>query len=595
MESFDLRGAILAELRAPKHKLTTRRNPPQFCCPRHDDTTPSAWIGDGAWGCHACGFNEHLGTLADALGVARPMQSRGLTVAEYADRKGFTIAKLTEWGVRDGTGKYGDPVVVIPFYDPNGQLLREKHRTAKKTFWGGGSGTYLYGLNILAKASGNLPVILVEGESDCHAAWHRGVLAIGLPGANGWKTEWTPLFDDREVYIWQEPDAAAEQMSARITVDIPTARIILAEPNGAKDLADLFKLTGKGFKAAVQQRMQTAYPAGYKPPAITFDPLLGGTLEAIRKEKLLPIEAVPTPFPSWNQRCGGAGGGIGLARGWHLTLAGNTGQGKSLVALNLGASAVRAGESVCFVSLEMTQSELATRFMAIMAGSPVFRMEQGKFFDLEAHLAAEKILQGVFDQTGGVMRVNRNTLSDLDKITEAILHEWEYHGCRFIIVDYLQLAYVKQAKNDIERITAVSNAIRRVAAEQKIITVGLSQFNRETSKDRERPPSPQGLYGGSALENDSHQVLLLNHTSFQRDEMLSNARTELMLAKNRHGGQMNIPILIDFRTLRVSEINLTPRVFDPPPPTDPGEAWEPADGQPDLSFDPPSEDLKDAA
>lgn len=591
MESFDLRGKILVALRAPKYKLTKNSKAPQFCCPRHEDKTPSGWIGDGAWGCYACGFHENLATLALELGIEVPPRAKGLTMAEYAERKGFSTAKLTAWGVRDGTGQFGEPIVVIPCYDADGNLLRERHRVPKKTFWGKGSGTYLYGLNVLAKHPANRPVILVEGESDCHAGWHAGFCVVGVPGASLWKSEYAALFGDREVYIWQEPDVAASGMVAKITADLPLARIILAEPGGPKDIAELFELTGTGFKAALQQRMTGAYPAGHKPPAITFDALLGGTLEAIRLAKLLPIEAVPTPYPSWNERCGDGGGGIGLARGWHLTVAGNTGQGKSLVALNLGMAAVQAGESVCFVSLEMTQSQLATRFMAMVTGRPVYRLEQGKSFDINAHIAAEHALQDIFDATGGVMRVNRNNLSDLDKITEAILHEWEFHGCRYVIVDYMQLAYVNQAKNDLDRITAVSSAIRRLAAEQKIITVGLSQFNRETSKDKERPPAPQGLMGGSALENDSHQVLLLNHASFQKDEETRTARTELMLAKNRHGGQVNIPILMDFQTLRVKEMGGAPPAMPIPalPPLDAGEAWEPEHEALDLSFDPPPE------
>jgi hypothetical protein len=36
---------------------------------RHTDSTSSAWLGDHAWGCSACGFIESLATLADALGI----------------------------------------------------------------------------------------------------------------------------------------------------------------------------------------------------------------------------------------------------------------------------------------------------------------------------------------------------------------------------------------------------------------------------------------------------------------------------------------------------------------------------------------------
>ncbi len=556
MEAYDLRGAILAALAPARFKLNRKAKPNTFCCPRHDDRTPSAWIGDNAWGCHACGFTESLNSLAEEIGVAVPERAaRGLTVKDYAERKGFSAVNLAKWGVRDGVGKYGDPVVIIPYLNANGNLLREKHRTPKGTFWAGEKGaTFLYGLNILAKGPSDLRVLLVEGESDCHAAWHKGILALGVPGATAWKSEWASVLRGRDLYVWQEPDDAGAKFVARITADFPDARVIVADPEGAKDVAELFKATGAGFKKALEARMADAVSASQRPPEVPFDALLGGTLDAIKREKLAPIDAVPTPFPSWNAACRGAGGGVGLARGWHITLAGNTGQGKSLVALNIGAAAILAGEHVGFVSLEMSQSELATRVLAIVSGENVRALEQGHEFHEETFDRACRAIAEIHERTGGALYVNRHPLSDLEKIEDAVRYLHEYQGCRYMIVDYMQLAAVKHARNEIERITEVSHSIRRLAAELKSVTVGLSQYNRETSKDKDRAPTPQGLHGGSALENDSHQVLLLDHTSYQRDALANSATTKLLLAKNRHGSQAMIEMRYNYRDLSVVEI-----------------------------------------
>jgi len=586
MESYDLRGAILSALANSNRKLNRRANPQTFCCPRHEDGTPSAWIGDNAWGCHACNFTESLTTLAGELGIALPERIvRGLTVKDYAERKGFSEVNLAKWGVHDGTGKFGDPVVVVPYLAADGTVLREKHRTHKGTFWAPGTGTYLYGLNHLANRAADTPVLLVEGESDCHAAWTKGILAIGVPGASGWKSEWKSLLAGHPIYCWQEPDDAGGKLVAKIAADFPDVRVIVAEPDGAKDVADLFKATGAGFKKALDARMAAAVPANRRPPDVPFDAILGGTLDAIKRDKLSPIDAVPTPFPSWNAACRGAGGGTGLARGWHITLAGNTGQGKSLVALNIGASALRAGENVAFVSLEMTLSELATRMLAIISGENVRALEQGDDFNSDTFDRAGRAIAEIHERTGGTLYVNRNSVSDLDKIEAAIKYQHEHHGCRFMIVDYMQLAHVAKARNDIDRITEVSHTIRRLAAELKIVTVGLSQYNRETSKDKDRAPAPQGLHGGSALENDSHQVLLLDHTSYARDNLTNSATTKLLLAKNRHGPQAMIELRYNYRDLSVAEVGsvIKPRTHNAVPPANSGEAWEPEHGA-DLSF-----------
>jgi len=92
--------------------------------------------------------------------------------------------------------------------------------------------------------------------------------------------------------------------------------------------------------------------------------------------------------------------------------------------------------------------------------------------------------------------------------------------------------------------------------QHQIVMVALSQFNRQTSANRGERPVAQGLMGGSAIENDSHQVLLFDHSRFTRTANI--ADTWLIVDKNRHGGVSDLPVRWDYRTLR-----LEPRVPAP--------------------------------
>ena len=82
-----------------------------------------------------------------------------------------------------------------------------------------------------------------------------------------------------------------------------------------------------------------------------------------------------------------------------------------------------------------------------------------------------------------------------------------------------------------------------------VVTVSLSQFNRETSKNRAERPVCQGLMGGSAIENDSEMVLLFDHSRFTRTGNL--ADTWLIVDKNRNGTLRDLPVQWDYRTLRL--------------------------------------------
>jgi len=560
VQGLDLQGLVRD---AVKRRPGTKKSGDKlaFRCVRHDDRHTSAWMGDHAWGCSACGFTEPLRSLAEALGIDAPATAgRGLTMEEYAERKGLAIATLTAAGVRTEQGRYGDAIVAIPYYDAEGTLIRTKYRTRTGTFWGkDGVGTPLYGLDRLAITPKDQPVLIVEGESDCHAAWQRGLCAVGLPGASQWKPEYAEHLMGRSVLIWQEPDAGGATLVASVMRSCPKATVLREVKVGEtliKDLCDLHQWVqaeGGDWTAVWRDVLAQAIPAGAEGPVMAFDVVGGETLEAMLAEKLAPIEAVPTPLPAWNALCRGAGGGVGLARSWMVTIGANTGTGKSLVALNLAAEAIRHGEVVTFLSLEMGRSELATRLLAIVSGVPVLSLEQGAQFDVEAYQRASAAIDTIRRETGGYVQVNRRPMGKLSDVVQSMRHYYETTGSRYFLVDYLQLAWTQANHSLTERTELVAHQLRELSHTLGVTLVALSQFNRQTSANRAERPVAQGLMGGSAIENDSHQVLLLDHSRWERrgDE----ADTWLIVDKNRHGGLQDIPVRWEYRTLR-----LVPRV-----------------------------------
>jgi len=563
MNSMDAHGLLKSALLRGRYGARKSGSRVAFRCPRHDDSTASAWMGDHAWGCSSCGFTEGLRTLAETLGVELPQESTGtgITLAEYAERKGLSLATLAKAGVEERVGKYGDTLVAMPYRDADGNVIRTKCRTRKGTFWlPDGTGTPLYGQDVLALSRD--VVVLVEGESDCHAGWQRGVTVVGLPGASQWRLDYAPLFTDREVVVWQEPDEGGATMVASVAKSLPKARVIrevMYNGQRIKDLCDLHQAVQAAqddWATVWRGVLANATPIGAEAPAVTFDALIGSTLDTILDEKLAPIDAVPTPLDKWNALCHGGGGGVGLARGWFLTIGGNTGNGKSLVGINLAAEAIRHGEVVTYISLEMGRSELTTRLLSCVSGESVMLLEQGPSFDANAYRRAAGAVDDVRRDTGGYVLMNRAPISRLADVQACFKYHVETFGSRYFVIDYLQLIWTQPSHSDFERVTQVSHTLRELTQQYRTVTVALSQFNRQTSAARQERPVAQGLMGGSAVENDSHQVGLLDHSRFERAGNI--ADTWLILDKNRHGGVADIPIRWDYRTLR-----LLPRVVLP--------------------------------
>lgn len=257
-----------------------------------------------------------------------------------------------------------------------------------------------------------------------------------------------------------------------------------------------------------------------------------------------PVDAVPTHLSDLNRICRDDGGGIGFARGWFVTIGGNPGFGKSAMALNLASAAAKAGESIGYVSLEMSDKQLAARFYAMHTRTEVKHLEKGSFKEAAFH-DAKRAMEGM----PGVF-VPDEVKSEW---TDAVLFVQDAHdaGCKWFVLDYLQLVQRGDDESINRAITQITTDLRTWAVNTKCVVVVLSQFNRTTSSEYRLRPRSQGLWGGMILEASSDMVLLLDHSRYERDGHI--ARTWLIIDKNRHGPVAEVPVLWDYRYLTMTQ------------------------------------------
>ena len=262
---------------------------------------------------------------------------------------------------------------------------------------------------------------------------------------------------------------------------------------------------------------------------------------AIRQR--LPPDAVPTHLAGLNSLCHDDGGQLGFGRGWFVTLAGLTGHGKSISAINFAVSALQAGESVAYVSLEMSAQQIAARYYAVSGSVPIIGLERGSF-DERTWSEAQ---QGVSDLPA--LLVPDRISGRWEDITSFIREAVEERGATYIVVDYLQLASTGNDENIMKAISEVTTDLRTYCANNGITALVLSQFNRSTTSEFKVRPRVSGLWGGAIIEQSSDLVILLGHHAYERDDVQGVAKTWLCVEKNRHGPCGDIPVEYNFRTL----------------------------------------------
>lgn len=304
--------------------------------------------------------------------------------------------------------------------------------------------------------------------------------------------------------------------------------------------------------AAAERRQRSARARDVLDPApgsqAQLVPIDAAIFDVLAERNTREIDVFPTMLARWNDACRGFGGGQGIPRGWHVTIGGASGTGKSLFALNLVASALHHGAKVAYISLEMSTDQLLARLLSIFADRSIRELEPGQLYSEVTYRAAVEEFMAKTRDGSALYIAERpdSRLAAVSRQMEAAADE----GCRLVVVDYLQLISVPDADGLPEQTRRASQAVQRIAFGHNMTTVALSQFNRATSFAKEAP-TIHGLTGSSSIENDSDQVLLLDHSA--NDRQGASMDTRVILAKNRHGPAPTIPVRWDFTTLRLHE------------------------------------------
>lgn len=216
-------------------------------CPFHHEDTPSfnVNLNNGMYKCFGCGATGNIYTFLqenpnirmskeeayrsvkeEAFGVQviaggkKQSTRQPYTVDDYSKEKHLSLEFLEEVGVK--TSKHnGATCVFIPYKGIDGEIQARRYRNApsvnkkeSRFSWQSGAKIIPYGLwRIPAyKQEGIKHLFLVEGESDCHTLWSYDIPALGIPGSNTFKREWSAFLEGFDLYIYEEPDEAGKHM-----------------------------------------------------------------------------------------------------------------------------------------------------------------------------------------------------------------------------------------------------------------------------------------------------------------------------------------------------------------------------------------------
>lgn len=225
---------------------------------------------------------------------------------------------------------------------------------------------------------------------------------------------------------------------------------------------------------------------------------------------------------------------ITLDEGDVMVIAGNTGLGKTALALNIILKSIlNKNHRVLFVSLEMATSQVLARIisnMTLITLNKLKRKNRKYLTDEELHRIG--MVQGKIVNNLDILDTSN---TDIDYVIQEIKEMDKIKNYDYIVIDYIQLLKA-EGKSRTEVVTNASLRVKRLARELKPV-IALAQLNRDNVKRNDKKPLLTDLKDSSQLEQDCSFGIVLHSEEYHDKDNKSNdiIQVDVYIDKNRTG------------------------------------------------------------
>ena len=228
----------------------------------------------------------------------------------------------------------------------------------------------------------------------------------------------------------------------------------------------------------------------------------------------------------------------GFKAGQMIVVGARPAMGKTSFALALARNiSIDSELPVAIFSLEMTEIELANRYIAMETG-----INQKQL--LSGDIAGEnnKIIERTKPISKAPIYIEDKSAINLQQLRAKCTILKRKHGIKVVVIDYLQLmtSQVNRNRNREQEISEISRGLKSLAKDLGVTVIVLSQLSRETEKRADKRPQLSDLRESGAIEQDADMVMFLHRPEYynvHKDEDGNHTAglAYVVVAKNRSG------------------------------------------------------------
>ena len=238
----------------------------------------------------------------------------------------------------------------------------------------------------------------------------------------------------------------------------------------------------------------------------------------------------------------------GLNKGNLILIGARPAMGKTSFALNLAQNITMGARKKCVVfSLEMQKTELAERLLSSQAGVESQKLKTGELTDDE------------WVRLGNAAATYNDVELYLDDTSAITVPEIKSRVRRMrnvdcIIIDYLGLiSSATKKENRVQEVSEITRSLKMMAKDLNIPVICCAQLSRGTEgHGKNHKPQLADLRESGSIEQDADIVLFLYREAYystevdeDKQDQIDANKTELIVAKNRHGATGSIELTFD--------------------------------------------------
>lgn len=248
----------------------------------------------------------------------------------------------------------------------------------------------------------------------------------------------------------------------------------------------------------------------------------------------------------------------GLNRSDLILIGARPAMGKTSFALNLALNiSMNARKKCVFFSLEMTKAQLTERLLSSQAGVESQKLKTGELSNDEWVR-----LGNAAGQFNDVELYLDDTASITVPEIKSRVRRMRNVDC--IIIDYLGLiSSAVKKENRVQEVSEITRQLKMMAKDLNIPVICCAQLSRATEgHGKNHKPQLADLRESGSIEQDADIVLFLYREDYYRNDALDDKqndidanKTELIIAKNRHGATTSIELTFDKEFTRFRSVD----------------------------------------